>query len=102
MNINEAMRRIKEFGLSCQLRDGAWLVHHKNGQSDRYNDRDLIHFAASLRNNHWKYDGSKIEIGPGGIHCPCCRPMSKSELKVIVRRANRRKAKIKLNSEIDA
>jgi hypothetical protein len=66
---------------------------------DRFNDRNLIHFANSLRKSGWKHDSSKIGLGPGGIHCRCCRPMAKSELKIISRRVDRRKSKINLNKE---
>lgn len=69
MNIEQAIKRIKQFGLSCHNHVDYWLVHYQNGHSERYTDRELTHFAASLKKSNWKHDESKIRIGPGGVNC---------------------------------
>lgn len=45
-------------------------------------------------------NSGKLKIGPGGILCPCCVKLPKNQLKVKIRRMERRKQKSKIEKEI--
>jgi len=56
-----------------------------------------------LTSGHFNCSATKkYKVGPGGPFCPCCTKLPPKEMKIKVRRANRRIEKMQLRKDLAA